>query len=192
MPVLSWCCTCLLRLLNHNWLFPTVSCATEVIAEVPAVFPEYLSIHTLLKRKCSHHLTDCSRSLICLEKECKMFIDNFKKLPNTVCRWKKIDQNSHYIKGSSDKIANVARVPDDIVTIIFEDPFWSHIKRLIQWFRWEPQPSFTSWIPEPKLVEVPMQQHYVMREMSLCLCLMCQMITVLWDAMSWQAGRNSA
>lgn len=153
----------------------------------------YLSIPTLVKRKCSRHLTDCPDSLICLEEEYKMFMDNFKKLSNTVCRWKKIDQNRHYIKGSSDKIANVARVPDDIVTIIFfEDPFWSHTKRLRQWSRWESEPSFTSWIPEPKLVQVPIQWYHVMREMSLCLCLMCQMITVLWDAMSCQAGRNSA
>lgn len=98
----------------------------------------HLSIHTLVKRKCSHHLTDCPDSLICLEKEYKMFVDTFKKLPNTVCRWKKIDRNSHYIKGSSDKIANVARAPDDIATIIFfEDPFWSHKKRLRQCFRWD-------------------------------------------------------
>lgn len=140
----------------------------------------HLSIHTPVKRKCSHHLTDCPDSLICLEKEYKMFMDSFKKLPNTVCRWKKIDQTIIL----KEVLTNVARAPGDIATIIFfEDPFWSHTERLGQCFRWESEPTFTSWIPEPKLVQVPIQQHHV-REMSLCLCLMCQMITVLWDAMS--------
>lgn len=91
----------------------------------------HLFICTLVTRKCSHHLTDCPDSFIWLEKEYKMFTVHLRKLPNIVCSLQERSRpNCHYIKGSSEKTANVARAPDETVTIIFfEDLFWSHTKK---------------------------------------------------------------